>query len=290
MFSTAPRIRIPVFCAICAARTATCCAAGCGVVTTSASARGQELPERHRDVAGPRRHVHEQRVELAPVDVREELLERLVEHRPAPHDRRVLLEEEADRHQLQVAANRRHDHLVDRDRLLVDAEHVRDRVAVDVAVEHADLLAERGQRVREVGGERRLPDPSLARRDRDRRASPAESEIVRSAACPPRSRVTSAVFSSGVMTSKPSRTRVTPATAPTCRETCSWNESRSGQPTTVSAIVTETEPSSSTRTSRTMSSSVTGRRSSGSMTFSSALRIASRSGLIAASVPAASSG
>ena len=27
-------------CAICAARTATCCAAGCGVVTTSASARG----------------------------------------------------------------------------------------------------------------------------------------------------------------------------------------------------------------------------------------------------------
>ena len=79
---------------------------------------------------------------------------------------------------------------------------------------------------------------------------------------------------------------MTPGTSPTKRATCSWNESRNGQPATVSAIVTETAPSSSTSTSRTMSSSVTGRRSSGSMTFSSAFRIASRSGLIAASVPA----
>ena len=44
MFSTAPTIRIPVFSAICAARTATCWAAGCGVVTTSASARGRSWP------------------------------------------------------------------------------------------------------------------------------------------------------------------------------------------------------------------------------------------------------
>ena len=42
-----------------------------------------------------------------------------------------------------------------------------------------------------------------------------ESEIVRSAACPPRSRETSAAFSSGVITSKPRRTRVTPGTSPT---------------------------------------------------------------------------
>ena len=102
----------------------------------------EELAERHRDVARPRRHVHEEGVQLPPVDVGEELLERLVEHRPAPHDRRVLLEEEADRHELEVAANGRHDHLVHCDRLLVDAEHVGDRVAVDVCVEHADLLAE----------------------------------------------------------------------------------------------------------------------------------------------------
>src|SRR5262245_22110139 len=126
-----------------------------------------------------------------------------------------------------------------------------------------------------------LPDATATTR------VPGDSEIVRSAECPPRRRDTSAAFSSGLMTSNPSRTRVTPGTSPTNRLTCSWNESRNGQPATVSAIVTETEPSSSTRTSRTMSSSVTGRRNSGSMTFSSAFRMASRSGLIAASVPAA---
>ena len=64
----------------------------------------QELAERDRDVAGAGRHVHEQVVELAPVHVGEELLERAVQHRPAPHDRRVLVEEEADRHQLHVRA------------------------------------------------------------------------------------------------------------------------------------------------------------------------------------------
>ena len=85
-----------------------------------------------------------------------------------------------------------------------------------------------------------------------------ESEIVRSAVCPPRRRDTSADFSSGVITSNPSLTRVTPGTSPTCRATCSWNESRNGQPATVSAMVTDTDPSSSTSTSRTMSSSVTG--------------------------------
>src|SRR3989441_7032655 len=64
--------------------------------------------------------------------------------------------------------------------------------------------------------------------------------------------------------------------------TCCWKESRKGQPATVSAIVTRTSPPS-TSTPRTMSSSVTGRRSSGSITPSSARRIWSRFG----SIPAA---
>jgi hypothetical protein len=75
------------------------------------------------------------------VHVREELLECPVQHRPAPHHGLVLLQEEADRHQLQVAPDRRHDHPVDRDGLLVDAEQVRDRVAVDVGVENPGPLA-----------------------------------------------------------------------------------------------------------------------------------------------------
>ncbi len=171
MFSTTPSSRMFVFCAIAAARAATSCASRCGVVTTTTSARGQQLAERDRDVAGPRRHVHDEHVDLAPVDVGEELLERAVEHRPAPHHRLVAaLEEEADRHQLQVVLHRRHDQLVHRDRSLPDAEHVRDRVPVDVRVEHADAVAELRERDREVRGERRLADAALAAGDREHAA------------------------------------------------------------------------------------------------------------------------
>ena len=143
----------------------------------------QQLAERDRHVAGAGRHVDDERVELAPVDVGEELLERAVEHRPAPHHRRVLVEEVADRDQLQAAADRRHDHLVDDDRALVDAEHVRDRVAVDVGVDHADLLAQLVERGGEVDGQRRLADAALAARDRDHaRARIERDRLLRPAA------------------------------------------------------------------------------------------------------------
>ena len=100
-----------------------------------------------------------------------------------------------------------------------------------------------------------------------------------SALLPPRSRVVSAERSSGLMTSKSSATDVTPSTMPTSRATCSWNEERSGQPATVSAIVTVTAPPSIVR-SRTISSSVTGLRNSGSITRDRAARRASRVGSI----------
>ena len=48
-----------------------------------------------------------------------------------------------------------------------DAEHARDRVAPDVGVEDADLLAVGGERGGEVGGDRRLADAALARADAD---------------------------------------------------------------------------------------------------------------------------
>ena len=60
----------------------------------------QQLRERHRDVAGARGQIDEQVVEHAPVDVLQELGQRLVQHRPAPDDGGVLLDEEADRHDL----------------------------------------------------------------------------------------------------------------------------------------------------------------------------------------------
>ena len=121
----------------------------------------QQLAERDRHVAGPRGKSITTVSRLAPVDVGEELLEPPVEHRAAPHHGRVLVEEVSDRDQLQVAADGRHDHLVDHDRPLVDAEQVRDRVAVDVRVDDADLLAEAVQRGGQVDRQRRLADAPL---------------------------------------------------------------------------------------------------------------------------------
>src|SRR5437763_13825750 len=82
------------------------------------------------------------------------------------------------------------------------------------------------------------------------------------------------------MTSNSSRTDSPPGSEPTCSCTWSWKLDRSGQPATVSAMRTVTSPPSMS-TARTMSSSVTGRRSSGSITFPSASWIASREGSIA---------
>src|SRR4051794_4237805 len=113
-----------------------------------------------------------------------------------------------------------------------------------------------------------LPDAIASTRVR------GESWIPRSGA-PPRSCVVSAARSSGVITSNCSRTERTPGSDPTCSATWSSKLERSGQPATVRAIVTETSgPSKST--ARTMFSSVTGRRSSGSITRPSPARTSSR--------------
>ena len=89
MFSTTPTTCWWVWVAIAPARSATSAAASCGVVTTRISALGTQLGHGDRDVAGAGREVHEQDVEVAPPDVGEELLQRAVQHRPAPHDRGV---------------------------------------------------------------------------------------------------------------------------------------------------------------------------------------------------------
>ena len=125
----------------------------------------QKLAERDRDVTRAGGHVDHEDVELAPVHVREELLERPMEHRPAPHHRLVVVQEEADGHELQVVLHRRDDHLVHEHGLLMNAEDMRDRVAVHVRVEHADALADSSQRDREVRRQRRLADAALAAAD-----------------------------------------------------------------------------------------------------------------------------
>ena len=137
----------------------------------------QELRERHRDVAGARRQVDQQVVELAPLDVLEELADRLVEHRPAPGDRLVAaLEEELDRHDPDAVVDleRKDLPLGRHHRLAVHAHHARDRVAPHVGVERGRAVALRMKRRGQVGRDGRLADPALARADADHVADARE--------------------------------------------------------------------------------------------------------------------
>ena len=123
---------------------------------------GDELGDRDRDVSGARRQVEEQDVEVAPEHVTEELLQRPVEHRSAPDDGLVAGHKHPDRNDLHLVRDGRQDHVVDLGRALLDPEHPRDREAVDVSVDDADPQALLGQGRREVDGDRRLADATLA--------------------------------------------------------------------------------------------------------------------------------
>ena len=128
----------------------------------------QQLCDRDRDVARARRHVDEQDVQVAPEHVREELLEGAVKHGAAPDDGLAVGHEHADRDDLDAAgAHGRDHHAVDDLRVVVHAEHARDREAVDVRVHDADLEALRGQRGGQVRGHGGLADAALTGGDGD---------------------------------------------------------------------------------------------------------------------------
>ena len=246
------------FSAIAADSRATFWAAGCGVVTTSTSARGRYWLRLSAMSPVPGRHVDQQELGVVPEHVGEELLQRLVEHRAPPDHGLALGHEVAHRDAADAPLLRRHQHLVDHDRVAVGAEHAGDGEAVDVGVDHADRVAPLGQRDGEVGGDAGLADAALAGGDEQRagaRARLGEGDLAAlgvpvgrggpgagggiavEAGCRSASR------SSSVMTVKSSATPVTPSSGRTAAVTRFWISLRSGQPATVSATRTPTVPS-----------------------------------------------
>ncbi|KAG0192387.1 hypothetical protein DFQ28_009340 [Apophysomyces sp. BC1034] len=126
------------------------------------------LRERKLNVPGARRQVDDQVVQVAPVRLPEQLLERGRDHRAAPDHRVVLLDQESDRVGLHaVAFERGHRLTVFGRRPALDAEHHRLRRAINVRVQHANRRAFGRQRKRQVRGGGALADPALAGRDRD---------------------------------------------------------------------------------------------------------------------------
>ena len=86
---------------ICLARTTSASATSCGVVTSTAPAARTCCESDSATSPVPGRQVEDQVVQLAPVHVAHQLHQRAVEHRPAPDERLVRLDQEADRHDLQ---------------------------------------------------------------------------------------------------------------------------------------------------------------------------------------------
>ena len=92
-------------------------------------------------------------------------------------------------------------------------------------------------------------------------------------------RFCSSPFSESESTSKATVTSLTPSNALTAPATAVWKWPRIGQPAVVSEIVTSTRPESPNSIERTIPSSTIDRRSSGSITGSSASRTCSRVGI-----------
>ena len=130
---------------------------------------GQQAGQPHLDVAGPRREVDEEVVEVAPVGVLQELLHGPGQDEPAPHDRLLLVGQEPHR---QHPHGARPDGALERDHLprpgldvALHAQQAGDGEAPDVGVEDPDGQAPGGQGHGQVDRDRRLADAALARRD-----------------------------------------------------------------------------------------------------------------------------
>ncbi len=129
----------------------------------------QQAGQAHLDVTGPRRKVDQEIVQITPVGILEELLDGPVEDEATPHDRLLLVGQEAHR---QDAERARPDLPFERDHLAetgfdvtLHAEQARHRETPDVRIEHADHVAAGGQGDGQVDGDRRLAHATLARRD-----------------------------------------------------------------------------------------------------------------------------
>src|SRR5512138_2105635 len=127
------------------------------------------LHERKLRVTGSGRHVDDQVIEFAPLDLLDELLQDAGDERTA-HDRWLLrLEEKAEAHQLHAMTLEGNDLLFTlrtRDPWpTFFTEHERDVGSVDVGVQQTDAQAPVRESSREVHRDRGLADAALARAD-----------------------------------------------------------------------------------------------------------------------------
>ena len=121
------------------------------------------------DVAGAGRQIEDQVVQVTPAHVAQQLHQGAVQHRAPPDHRLIGIDEEPDADHLHAERGERDDALaVFAGRTRAEqAHHQRQRRAVDVGVQQADLAAQIRQRDGDVGGDRALSHPALAGADQD---------------------------------------------------------------------------------------------------------------------------
>ena len=162
--------------------------------------------------------------------------------------------------------------------LAAEPEHARDRVAPDVRVEHADLLALGLQRRGEVDGQRRLAHAALAGADADDVGDLGQRALGQPAGAAERLLQAGLLLvgqhvEADVDARSRRRRRARPSSTPV------WKWPLIGQPGVVSETVTFDGPGSEMSMERTIPSSTMMRWSSGSMTTFSASRIWSLVGM-----------
>ncbi len=126
------------------------------------------LAERKLRVARARRQIHEQKIQLAPLDGEEKLLDGFCDHRSAPYDRLVVGDQQTDAHHFHAVIGRRHKAFGFVDGwFFVNTHHQRNAWAVNIAIQQTHLCAEMCQRAREIHGASGFADAALAAGDGD---------------------------------------------------------------------------------------------------------------------------
>ena len=116
------------------------------------------------NVTGARRKIDYEDVELAPVDLKEELVHHFCQHRTAPDHRDTLIDQHSHGDHLQTKRLRglQAPGFFICPRLAVKAEHPRDVRAVYIGVHETDAASLRGHGDGEIGTDRRFADTALA--------------------------------------------------------------------------------------------------------------------------------
>ena len=159
-------------------------ARSCGVEHDDGAAQRHLLRHGELRVPGSRRHVDHHHIERAPLDLAQHLGQCRHHHRAAPDHRRLLLDEEADRHHLEaIAVHRDEPRTALGLRFALEGEQLGDRRTVDIGIEHADPQAEIAKPERQVDRRRRFADAALAGCDRDDRIDARHADRAMRARC-----------------------------------------------------------------------------------------------------------